>query len=135
VVNALQFLPVIPVIRYINSFVDVRDVARAVVLAATKGRSGERYIVTGANINMVDFVQTVLRTMEKRAKIIPLSEGAIKIMDGFLQMFDTLKLNPGIRRLKDMNIDKPCSTEKIKREMGWAPMYSLEQSIRDSIYF
>jgi nucleoside-diphosphate-sugar epimerase len=32
-----------------------------------------------------------------------------------------------------MNIDKPCSHEKITREMGWEPQFSLEQSIADSV--
>jgi nucleoside-diphosphate-sugar epimerase len=129
----MRYLPVTPIIRYINSFVDVRDVTRAVVLALTRGRSGERYIVTTTNVDMVEFAHTVLRTMGKKARIIPLSESGIRIMDGFLQVLDTLRLNPGIRPLKDMNIDKPCSSEKIRDEMGWRPSHSLEQSIRDSL--
>jgi nucleoside-diphosphate-sugar epimerase len=133
VANIMRYLPVTPIIRYINSFVDVRDVTRAVVLALTRGRSGERYIVTTTNVDMVEFAHTVLRTMGKKARIIPLSESGIRIMDGFLQVLDTLRLNPGIRPLKDMNIDKPCSSEKIRDEMGWRPSHSLEQSIRDSL--
>jgi dihydroflavonol-4-reductase len=34
-----------------NSFVDVRDVARGMVLAWEKGRSGERYILAGENLS------------------------------------------------------------------------------------
>jgi nucleoside-diphosphate-sugar epimerase len=133
VATILRFLPVIPIIKYINSFVDVRDVAHAVVLALTKGRSAERYIVSTTNIGMVEFINTVLRVMEKKALIVPLSNGAIKILDGFLQVLDTLRLNPGIRSLVQMNIDKAGSTEKIREEMSWEPIFSLEQSIRDSL--
>jgi hypothetical protein len=32
-----------------------------------------------------------------------------------------------------MNIDKPCSHEKIKAEMGWEPNFTLDQSIADSV--
>lgn len=133
VANIMRFLPVMPLIKYINSFVDVRDVARAVVLAASFGRSGERYIVTTTNIDMVEFVQIVLDTMGKATRIIPLSKSGINIMDGFLKVLDTLRLNPGIRSLKEMNINKPCSSEKIRREMGWKPSVSLEKSIKDSL--
>jgi len=133
VAKILRFLPVILIIKYINSFVDVRDVAHAVVLALTKGSSGERYIVTTTNIGMIEFVQTVMNVMKKSAWIIQLSKGGIKIIDSLLSGLDKLNLNPGIRSLADMNIDKPCSTEKIQRELGWEPTYSLEQSIRDSI--
>jgi nucleoside-diphosphate-sugar epimerase len=133
VAGIVRFLPVLPTLSYINSFVDVRDVARAVVLALTKGRSGERYIVTATNIGMVEFLQTVLRIMGRKAKVIQLSNGGMKIMDGLLRILDRLKLNPGIRSIKEMNIDKPCSSEKIRTEMGWEPSISLEQSIRDSV--
>jgi nucleoside-diphosphate-sugar epimerase len=133
VAGIMRILPIMPTLQYINSFVDVRDVAHAVVLALTKGRSGERYIVTATNIGMVEFVQTVLRTMRKKVKIIQLSNRSIGIMDGFLRLLDRLGINPGVRSLTDMNIDKPCSSEKIRQEMGWEPSISLEQSIRDSV--
>jgi len=132
--RAIRLLPVLPMLQYINSFVDVRDVARAVVLALTQGCSGERYIVTGTNIKMVDFTQTVLRVMRKKAMIIPLSGAGVKLMDGLLEMLRALRLDPGLRRLADINIDKPCSSEKIRRELGWEPSFSLEQSIRSSVY-
>ena len=131
--KALRFLPILPMLQYINSFVDVRDVARAVVLALSKGRSGERYIVTGTNIKMVEFTQTILRLMNKRALIIPLAGRGVQIMDTLLSALTALRLNPGIRRLTDMNIDKPCSAEKIEREMGWESVFSLEQTLIDSL--
>jgi nucleoside-diphosphate-sugar epimerase len=134
VATILRFLPVIPIIKYINSFVDVRDVAHAVVLALTKGRSGERYIVNATNIGMVEFINTVLRVMEKKVLIVPLSNRGIKVMDGFLQVLDKVGLNPGVRSLVQMNIDKACSTEKIREEMNWEPSFTLEQSVRASAF-
>jgi dihydroflavonol-4-reductase len=44
--------------------VDVRDVAAAVVAAIDRGRSGERYLVVGANLTYPD----VLRALAARAK-------------------------------------------------------------------
>jgi nucleoside-diphosphate-sugar epimerase len=130
--SLVRYLPVIPMLQYINSFVDVRDVARAVVLALTKGRNGERYIVTGSNIGMIEFTQTILRVMGKKATLIPISAGGIKLIDSLLALLKTLRLELGIRRLSEMNIDKPCSSERIQREMGWQPSFSLEQSVRAS---
>ncbi len=46
---------------------------------------------------------------------------------------DLLKLYPGIRRPSDMVVDKALSYEKIKREMGWEPAFTLEKSIIDSV--
>jgi dihydroflavonol-4-reductase len=38
-----------------NCFVDVEDVCRGAILAAEKGKSGERYILGGHNLNYLDF--------------------------------------------------------------------------------
>lgn len=130
--RAAKILPVIPMLGYVNSFVDVRDVARAVVLALTRGGNGERYIVTAWNEGMVEFTRTVLRLAGRRAWVVPLAGQGVKVMDLFLWALDLVKLNPGIRRLSEVNVDKACSSEKIRREMGWEPSISLEQSIRDS---
>jgi nucleoside-diphosphate-sugar epimerase len=57
----------------------------------------------------------------------------LKLADGLVALLDALNLNPGLRRPSQMNIDKPCSHEKIKAEMGWEPRFALEESIRDSV--
>lgn len=132
VMRAVKIFPAIPMLPYINSFVDVRDAAQAVVLALTRGRNGERYIVSAWNEGMVEFTRAVLQSAGRKAWIIPLSGRGVKVMDAFLWLLDMLKLNPGIRRLSEINVDKACSSEKIRREMGWEPMLTLEQSVRDS---
>lgn len=38
-----------------KSFVDVRDVADAAISALTKGRNGERYLITGEELSLKDF--------------------------------------------------------------------------------
>jgi nucleoside-diphosphate-sugar epimerase len=132
IARTLKFMPVMPMLSYRNSFVDVRDIAHAVVLAITKGRNGERYIVTAWNMGMLEFTQACLRVMNKKAWIIPLSGAGVRVMDGFLWLLDLVKLNPGIRRLSEIKIDKSYSWKKIKDEMDWEPEFSLEQSITDS---
>ena len=128
-----RFLPVLPMLSYINSFVDVRDVAQSVILALTKGRSGERYIVTAHNAEMLEFVRTALKAAGKSPLIFPVAGPGVRLLDAILWVMDLLKLNPGIRRPSDMVVDKALSYEKIKREMGWEPAYTLEKSIIDSV--
>jgi nucleoside-diphosphate-sugar epimerase len=133
VINTLRKFPVLPMMDYINAFVDVRDVARAVTLALTKGHSGERYIVSAHNVRMIEFTRIIVKHLGRRTRVFPLSQLGLRLADGLVALLDTLHLNPGVRRPSQMNIDKPCSYEKIKREMGWEPAFSLEQSIADSI--
>ena len=131
--RAVRILPILPILDYVNTFVDVRDVARAVTLALTKGRNGERYIVTAWNVDMLTFTRTALGQMGKRALILPLVGAGIRFLDGLLALLDKLRLNPGIRRFSEMNVDKPCSSEKIRREMGWEPAFTLEESLADTL--
>jgi dihydroflavonol-4-reductase len=129
----IRKLPVLPMMDYINAFVDVRDVARVVTLALTKGVSGERYIVSSHNERMVELTRSIVKQLGKTTRVIVLSAFGLRIADGLVLLLDTLHLNPGIRRPSQMNVDKPCSHEKITREMGWEPTYTLEQSIADSV--
>ena len=131
--NALRKTPIVPMMDYINAFVDVRDVARAITLAITKGRSGERYLVSAHNARMVEFTRAIVKYMGQRKTVFALSPAGVQIADGLVALLDMAGLNPGVRRPGLINIDKPCSSEKIKTEMGWVPAYSLDQSIKDSV--
>ncbi|MCA1899102.1 MAG: NAD-dependent epimerase/dehydratase family protein [Chloroflexi bacterium] len=132
-IRAIRKFPVLPMMDYVNAFVDVRDVARAVILSLARGRSGERYIVSAHNIRMVEFARIAAAALQKNIRVLPLSPAGLKLADGAVALLDALNLNPGLRRPSQMNIDKPCSHEKIKAEMGWEPAFTLEESIRDSV--
>ncbi len=133
VINTIRKVPLLPMMNFINAFVDARDVARAVTLALTKGRSGERYIVSAHNASMMEFTRGIIKYLGKKTRVFPVSPIGLKLADGFVALLDTLHLNPGVRRPSQMNIDKPCSHQKIKDEMGWEPTFTLEESIRDSV--
>ena len=133
VYHVLHFVPILPMMTYVNSFVDVRDVAQAVVLALSKGRNGERYVVTAWNVDMLTFARRALQLTERKNLLVPVSGGFVRLMDAMLWVLDILKLNPGLRRFSEMNVDKPFSNKKIKNEMGWEPTFTLEQSIVDSV--
>lgn len=133
VLNSVRYLPILPMVSYINSFVDVRDVASAAVLALTKGRSGERYIVTDKNIDMLSFTRLVVKAAGKKTIIVPVTRRWIALLDSLLWVLDLLKLNPGIRRISEMSVDKRLSNEKIKHEFGWQAKVPFEQSVKDTV--
>jgi len=128
-----RYVPVLPMLSYINSFVDVRDVAQAAVLSLTKGLNGERYIVTAHNAEMLSFAKAALKAAGKKPLLVPVSGPGVRALDAILWIMDLLKLNPGIRRPSEMAVDKVLSSAKIRLEMGWDPKYTLEQSIADSV--
>jgi dihydroflavonol-4-reductase len=133
VYHSLRFLPVLPMLGYINSFVDVRDVAQAVVLALTKGRSGERYLVTAWNVGMLSFVRLILKLSGRNNLVLPVSKTFIWPLDALLSLLDLLHINPGLRHLSEINVDKHLSNQKITHELGWQPALTLEQSVLDTI--
>jgi nucleoside-diphosphate-sugar epimerase len=129
----LRFAPFLPMIPTCNSFVDVRDVAQAVVRALTGGRSGERYIVTSHNIAMPDFTRAALNAIRLKRPVVVVPDAVIHLADGAISLLTRLHLNPGTRSIASINVDKVYSTEKIRRELGWSPAYSLEQSLKDTV--
>jgi len=133
VINTIRKFPIVPMMDYVNAFVDVRDVAHAVTLALTKGSSGERYIVSAHNASMMEFTRGVVKYLGKNTRVFPVSKFGLNLADSAIALLDMLHLNPGVRRPSQMNVDKPCSYEKIKSEMGWEPRFTLEESIRDSV--
>jgi dihydroflavonol-4-reductase len=133
VVKRLRWLPVIPMLGTMNSFVDVRDVAAAVVMACAKGRSGERYIVTAANVDMVTFARRALSVLGRQAMVVRYPRSLLKLGDAGVWLLDALRLNPGIRRLTAIHVDKAYTAEKIRQEMGWTPAHTLDQTLRDTL--
>jgi dihydroflavonol-4-reductase len=131
--RGLRWIPVLPMITTLNSFVDARDVAQAVVLALSRGRSGERYLVTGHNVDMLTFTRTALAAVGRRTPVFPVSPRLLRVGDGLIDLLERLHLNPGMRRPSALNVDKAYDTTKIRGELGWEPRYSLEQSLRDSL--
>jgi nucleoside-diphosphate-sugar epimerase len=129
----LRLLPALPMLSTLNSFVDARDVARAAILAARSPRSGERYIVTAENIGMPAFTRMALRTLGSRTVVFPMPDSVIRSADAALAGFDWLGLNPGVKRLSELNVDKAYSSQKIRRELGWAPTVSIEESLADTL--
>ena len=126
----LRWIPCCPMLTNLNSFVDVRDVAKAVVLALAKGTSGERYIVTAENIDNLRFMSKVLALMDKRAPVLPVPETACAAYDFLAQLLETVGLAKGLKRSADVVADKAYCTEKIRRELSWQPTFTLEQTIR-----
>jgi len=133
VFRALRFSPILPMLSYINSFVDARDVAQSVILSLNQGRSGERYIVTAHNVDMFDFIKIIVNTMGKKTRVFKISNFWIRVFDSIIRFMQKLNLKTGIRPLSEMAVDKAFSWKKIKDEMGWEPAYSLEKSIKNSV--
>jgi GDP-4-dehydro-6-deoxy-D-mannose reductase len=97
-------------LEVLRDFTDVRDVVRAYMALAERGRAGETYLIaSGRPIS----VQTILRTLIELAAI-------------------EVEIVPDPERLRPS--DTPClyaSYARLERQTGWQPQIPLSQSLAD----
>lgn len=114
--------------------VGVDDAARAMVLAADKGRVGERYLISEKMIANADVVRIAAEAAGVAAptKTIPLAlsyaMAALGSVKARLKGTDE-RLSLGSLRL--MRAEAPVDCSKAKRELGWQPR-PVEDAIREA---
>jgi dihydroflavonol-4-reductase len=117
--------------------VGIDDAARALILAAGKGRIGERYLVSEKMISNADLVRIAAEAAgvpaPTRTVALPVSYAmaAVGSLKARLTGTDE-RLSLGSLRL--MRAEAPVDCAKAKRELGWQPS-PVEQSIREAATF
>ena len=116
-------------------YVDVRDCARVHLLAADKGRAGQRYIASGHNLDNGQFMAAVDSATRKRRPRINLP---IPVARSVAIAMEQVALRTGRRPLLSRNFFeyslKPLfvSNEKAQRELG-ATFRPIEETIVDAV--
>jgi dihydroflavonol-4-reductase len=106
-----------------TNIVDVEDVADGHLLAARKGRAGERYILGGENLRWSDVIERVARISGIRHPLVVLPPELASAI-GVLQRFGT---RPGLfEGIRLMAPDWRYSSAKARRELGYAPRSANE---------
>jgi dihydroflavonol-4-reductase len=117
--------------------VGIDDAARALILAAEKGRPGERYLISDRMISNADVVRIAADAAGVPAptkKIpLPLAYAMAALGSAKAKLTGTdERLSLGSLRL--MRAEAPVDCEKAKRELGWQPR-PVEESIREAAKF
>jgi len=108
--------------------VDVRDVAKALVLAFEKGHIGERYVVGSTNTYLTDFfgilknasgkkpfsLRVPYRLLSTLATIAPISKDSKQMVRASRYPFF-------------------FDSHKLKKELGWSPQFDLKSTIKDAL--
>ena len=117
------------------SYVDVRDAAEVHVLAALRGKRGERYVATAHNLSNTQFAQAIERGTDRNRKVRTLPVAAARaIVRGFEVQSRLTNEPPLLARTFFEFTLKPAyfTSEKARRELG-ATFRPIDESVRDAV--
>jgi len=116
-------------------FVDVRDVAQGVVLAAQKGKTGNAYILSGEYYSVKKMVDVICSTVGRKEikTILPL--WFAKLTTPLAELYyRILKQKPlyTAYSLYTLQSNSNFNSTKAQKELGYKKNFSLKQSIEDT---
>lgn len=117
------------------NFVDVRDVAQGMYLAAQKGKPGEGYILCGERISTDKFVSEVMKACGKKPPKMKMKKGFADFVAPMMEQYYKIsKKTPLFTRYSMRKLCSNCnfSIQKAQQELGYQPM-SVQQSIQDMV--
>jgi len=118
------------------NLVDVRDVANGMLLAAERGRSGERYILGGENIALRELLQLLERMSGRRMprRAIPGWVGLVSAMVAEAMADAVTGRTPAATRegVRLALRSGPFDSRKARNELGYAPR-PLPDALADAV--
>jgi dihydroflavonol-4-reductase len=114
---------------------DVRDFAKGMVLAGERGRSGERYLLSGTNITTDRLVEEVASITGVSGPRFTAPSFLVKALVGGLEVLSGIRGKPpAITRdvLQILGRYAWYDSSKARRELGWTPR-PLHETLADTI--
>ncbi len=117
-------------------WVDARDLVAGAAAALQKGRSGQRYILSGHWASIAELADLCARFTGRTPPRLVLPIWAALLGLPLLQAYSFLASTPplytyeALMTLKHSN--RHCSSEKARRELGYRPR-PLEETVRDTL--
>lgn len=114
-------------------FVDVRDVAEGMILAAERGRTGEQYILSGRRVSLRWLSRTTARIASRRSWTIAVPTALALFVSRYTQhLYRWFRKVPRFTpySLRTVIENSHYCRAKAERELGYRPR-PLEESIRD----
>ena len=116
-------------------FVDVRDVARGLVLVCERGRTGESYILSGEQITVHDLLQTLEEITGVKAPSYRIPAGlarTVGVLASIYYWFTRTKPLFTAYSIDVLTSNSLISSEKARSELGYSTR-PLKESISDAV--
>ncbi len=119
------------------NFVDVRDVAKGLALAAEKGRNGQGYILSGNEITVKELLDLIAKYTGRKPVKTKLAFWFILATSYFAEIYyKLLRQKPLFTHysIVVLNSNFSFSNDKAKEELGYT-VRNIKESIKDTIKF
>ncbi|MFO0615202.1 MAG: NAD-dependent epimerase/dehydratase family protein [Polyangiaceae bacterium] len=121
------------------SFVDARDAATGMILAAEKGRAGERYLLHAQNLTLRAFAEKVARVGEVKAPALRMPRSPLLARLGGRAIEQLRDKLPSLAGLDPVTAEMSqfywyVDSTKARNELGWTsrdPMETLVDTVDD----
>jgi dihydroflavonol-4-reductase len=123
-------------VRGSYDWVDVRDVASGMLAAAEKGRTGERYLLSGQSMSIRGIAELLVEEGGRRP-LLTLPTWLLRPLVPFANALSRLRKRPPLFTAHSLTIlDSPSTFthEKASRELGFSPR-PLRESLHDALQF
>jgi len=117
-----------------NSYIDVRDLASAIIFLLDKNIKNDDFIVASENFTFNELNFIIAQELNLKSPKLTVPKMFAPVVSAIAWLAEKLFENPSLTYENVFMAfkDRIHSSEKIKR-LGWKPEYSLAQTIKDSI--
>jgi dihydroflavonol-4-reductase len=119
----------------LQGFVDARDAAEGHVLAAEKGRGGERYILSADSVPMADFIAMCRAQTGREGRPFAVPRWVLPPAAAVLDWWGGMTGSPFLltrERARLAQRQAAFSSRKAREELGWSPR-PLAETVRDAV--
>ena len=118
-----------------NDFVDVRDVAKGIIMACDKGKMGECYIMSGEFVSIKKLADLVCDVVGKKRIKVVLPIMIAKVVAPFYEMYYNVKGKTPLftkYSLYTLSSNSNFSNEKAKRDLGFVTR-DITDTVKDMV--
>lgn len=113
------------------NFVDARDAAAGCILAAEKGKRGERYLLGGPNWEFSEFFSRLARVSDVRAPAASIPDGAARFSARLVEFLHKARKADGLPPVDPIGVQMSqhywfLEAAKARAELGWEPRDPME---------
>ena len=132
-----RFEPYIGKIDQYLSFIYVKDLAQACILALTKGHRTAYLISDGQRYDRYQLANITKRLLKVSTLKIHLPVGLVRVIAGIAEGVSRITKKPSALNVEKLNeltaVNWICSIDKAERELSFSPKYDLNRGLEETL--